>query len=234
MVGYTARKQTQDMAQNREAILESLRDSPKTFKELEDIMSFSHTTLSKHLGNLENKKLITKEIHQGKPAYKLTEKGESAYSEIFLLQKLLTEIKERGGKYLSGGAPLFPVPKEPEKPEPLFWPSTVHVAVDQNVDLFQLISKEYLIRIQNDLIHHILENIKNNKVELDDHKTGSIILGILLDYDEIIKMVKNNSYEKWKKLWKKEKVIDTIWVQDSITPHTKPYILQYHIKDNKK
>ncbi|SMH71345.1 winged helix-turn-helix transcriptional regulator [Candidatus Nitrosotalea okcheonensis] len=233
MVQYTARQQKYDEGKHQEDILLALEKSPKTFKELENAVLFSHTTLSKHLKLLRKNGLITKTIHNENEAYKLTEKGESAYNEIFLLQNILTEIKERGGKYLSGGVPMAPVPKS-GKPEPLFWPSTVHVAVDQSIDLFQLISKEYLIRIQNELIRHILENIQNKKLDLRDDKTGSIILGISLNYDEIVKMVKNDSYEKWGKLWKKEKAIDAIWIQDSVTPHTRPYILKYHIGDKKK
>lgn len=236
MAKYTARKQKQDESKHRENILVALQESPKTFKELDGSMPFTHTTLSKHLRYLREKSLISKIIHKDNQAYTLTEKGESAYNEIFMLQKFLTEIKERGGKYLSGGVPTQPgLSSQSSDYEPLFWPSTVHVAVDKNIeDVFQLISKEYLFLIQDNLIRHMLGNIKNKKLNLHDDKSGTIILGLSINYDEIVSMVKNNSYANWEKLWKKEKAINTIWVQDSITPHNKPYVLPYHIGEKKK
>ena len=81
---------------------------------------------------------------------------------------------------------------------------------------------------------NLLYNIQKKGLHLDENKDGKIILGISIDYSDLAKMVKYNSYEKWKKLWNQEKTIDTIWIQDSITPHRRPYVLQYHIKEKRK
>lgn len=243
MVGYTARKQALDMTQNRESILQSLRESPKTFKELDDTMPFSHTTLSKHLDDLEEKKMITKIIHQEKrenkqvykQIYKLTEKGESAYNEIFMLQNLLTQVKERSGKYLSGGVPLQPgTPSESDDYEPLFWPIVAHLAVDKNIEnILQIIPQEQLINLQEDFLWKILENIRTKGIPIDENKEGSIIFGMEINYSDLVKTIKNNSFAKWKKLWRKEGAINTIWVQDSITSTKSPYVMKNKLMQEK-
>ncbi len=230
MANYTPRYQELKKSGHREAIISALNAGPKQFKELEKMFEFSHTTLSKHLKDLQRAKIIEKDVQDGKLVYVLTRKGENAYNEIFVLENELAEMKERKGKYLSGGAPL-----QKDLNDPLFWPTLVHLAIDKNIEnIFQMIPKEYLYNIQENLVLNLLYNIQKKRLHLDENKDGKIILGISIDYSDLAKMVKYNSYEKWKKLWNQEKTIDTIWIQDSITPHRRPYVLQYHIKEKRK
>lgn len=230
MDNYTPRFQEQKKSRNIETIISALNTGPKQFKDLDKMFEFSQTTLSKHLKELEQSKIVKKEIQGGRIVYVLTRKGENAYNEIFLLENQLAEIKERNGKYLSGGTPL-----QKDMDEPLFWPAVTHLALDKNIEnIFLMIPKEYLFNIQENLVLNMLYNIKKRNLHLDENKDGKIILGISIEYSDLVKMVKYNSYEKWKKLWNKEKTIDTIWLQDSITPHRRPYVLQYHIKEKRK
>ena len=228
---YTPHYQEQKKAKNIENIITALNEGPKQFKELDSLFKFSHTTLSKHLKELEDSNHIKKDIRDGKIVYTLTRKGENAYNEIFLLENELADIKERNGKYLSGGVPL----QKDTDDEPLFWPGVIHLALDKNIEnIFQMIPKEYLFNIQENLLLNMLYNINKRTLRLDENKDGKIILGISIEYSDLAKMVKYNSYEKWKKIWDKEKTIDTLWLQDSITPNRRPYVQPYHIKEKRK
>ena len=229
MVEYTAAKQKSIKSNNRDAIILAIKEKPMRFKDLESKFQtepkITHTTLTKHLKELMAENYIKKEARDNKIVYLLTDKGEKIYHRIFLIEKTLTEIRERDGKYISGAVPV-----QPKGTEPFFWPSMAHMAADKNIPkVLEMITREHLFRIQESLLHHILGNIQTKNINLDEKIEGEIVIGVSLNYSEIVKAVKYNSYSNWTKLWKKEKALTTIWMQDSLSGENKPFVLRQKI-----
>jgi len=109
------------------------------------------------------------------------------------------------------------------------------LAVDKEIDnVLQIIPKDYLIQMQLDLIGFISNNVKKNKIKLNEKLERKIVIGIPIEYSDLVKMIKNNSFEKWKKMWEKDKEINTIWLQDSISAEKRPYIMKYKIRGGLK
>lgn len=78
----------------RQKILISLLDSPKTFQELKDQVNLGRTALSNHLAILKDASLIGK-IHQG--FYRITQKGQDFLQAICLAYEhsLTEEVKQK-------------------------------------------------------------------------------------------------------------------------------------------
>jgi len=224
---YTAWKQEETKRENQDAVIIELQKGDKRFKDLLKAVNFTQTTLTSTLKELERSGLIeTTKVEYKAVGYTLTKKGKRAFEEIFLLSDILDDIKSREGKYLSGGAPLQQV-----NTPPLFWPTMVHMAADKGIsNILQFIPKEYLIQMQFDLINFIIENIKKKRIRLNEELEKQIVLAIQIDCSDLVKMLKNHSISGWKRLWKKEGGINTIWLQDSIYETKKPYVAKYKIK----
>lgn len=226
----TSLRWEQSKRHNHEAILKALRDGDKRFKDLKKLVNFSEPTLASALEQLREQGLIQDTMVGRRVGYTLTKKGEKAYDRIFLLSDILSEIKSRGGKYLSGGTPFQKVGTTP-----LFWPASVHLAVDKNIDnISQMISKVDLFELQHKVVSTFVNNIRKKNIELDDKQQGNIVVGFEIEYPDLARMVNSNSLEKWKKMWRKEKEILTIWLQDSISGEKKPYILPFKILGSEK
>ena len=230
MKQYESIRREQQKLANREEVIMALKDGNKRFKDLKNIVTFSEPTLANVLAQLEKNGLIKPTIVDRGAGYTLTKKGEKSYDRIFLLSDILSEIKSRGGKYLSGGTPFQKVGTTP-----LFWPASVHLAVDKNIDnISQMISKVDLFELQHKVVSTFVNNIRKKNIELDDKQQGNIVVGFEIEYPDLARMVNSNSLEKWKKMWRKEKEILTIWVQDSISGEKKPYILPFKILGSEK
>ena len=107
----------------------------------------------------------------------------------------------------------------------------VHMAVDKEIEnVLKIIPKEFLLQVQWNLISFMVNNIKKNKIKLNETANGEVVIGIQITYTDLVKMINNTSFEKWKKLWKKEGGITTIWLQDSISSDKRPYLTKYKLK----
>ena len=226
--GYLTQQRIKD--KHRDKIITLLKEGPQRFSFLQNATGHSPAGLTKILDKLMDDNIITKTVQNRKLVYVLTKKGQRVFEEIFLLSDVLSEIKSRNGKYLSGGVPLQRI-----KTPPLYWPTIVHLAVDKEIDnVLQIIPKDYLIQMQLDLIGFISNNVKKNKIKLNEKLERKIVIGIPIEYSDLVKMIKNNSFEKWKKMWEKDKEINTIWLQDSISAEKRPYIMKYKIRGGLK
>jgi len=190
-------------------VISSLHKGPKRFKDLRDDVKLSETTLSKIIDELDQIDFIKHQIVNEKySGYGLTRKGESDYDQIFLLLDTLDKISNSGGKYLSGGVPYVGSNS--------VWPTISHLAVDKTIPhITKIIYKNFLLSIQKYFLEELVKNIKKNKIPLIEHK-GTIVLGIELEYANLIRSIKDNSFKKWKNLWKEEDMISMFWLQDSI------------------
>jgi DNA-binding HxlR family transcriptional regulator len=93
--------QRQIKEQNRGRIISELNQGPKRFTDLLSITGFSPMGLTKMLKELTKEGKIRKEIHKGKEAYVLTDRGQQYYSkDVWHLLAELTEMKERGASYV--------------------------------------------------------------------------------------------------------------------------------------
>ena len=222
--GYETQQRIKDT--HREKILTILKDGSQRFSFLQKSTGHSPGGLAKILDDLIDGRLITKTVQNKRLVYSLTKKGRREFEEVFLLSNVLSQIKSRGGKYLSGGVPLQQV-----KTEPLFWPTSIHMAADKEIDnILQIIPKEYLLGMQFALNYLMARNIKKKKIQLNEKLEKQIVLGIQIEYSDLVKMIKNNSLTKWKELWEKEGEINTIWLQDSISADRGPYISKHKLK----
>lgn len=222
--GYITQQRIKE--DHRDKVLTLLKDGPQRFSFLKKSTGFSSAGLTNILDELLDSKTITKTVQNKKLVYTLTKKGQKEFEGVFLLSDVLSEIKSRGGKYISGGVPLQKV-----KTLPLFWPTMVHMAVDKEIEnVLKIIPKEFLLQLQWNLISFMVNNIKKNKIKLNETADGEVVIGIQITYTDLVRMINNTSFEKWKKLWKKEGGITTIWLQDSISSDKKPYLTKYKLK----
>ena len=222
--GYITQQRIKE--DHRDKVLTLLKDGPQRFSFLKKSTGFSSAGLTNILDELLDSKTITKTVQNKKLVYALTKKGQKEFEEVFLLSDVLSEIKLRGGKYISGGVPLQKV-----KTLPLFWPTTIHMAVDKEIEnILKIIPKEILLQVQWNLISIMVNNIKKNKIKLNETTDGEVVIGIQITYSDLIRMIDNTSFEKWKKLWKKEGEITTIWLQDSISSDKRLYLMKHKLK----
>lgn len=227
---YTPTKQRETREKNLDKIILVLSDGPNHFNTIMDLTDISHTTLSSCLHKLMDDGLVTKTIHENSEAYKLTEKGESEYHKIILLIDVLTEIRAKDGRYLTGGAPLFP-----NKEEPITWPSVMHLAADKDIpNIVQIIPKDYVFELQMNILNALTNNIKKKNLPLNEKIQGNIVLALEIDYQDLVRSIKGNAFEEWKKLWNKEKEINVLWHLDSLNDKQRLYITKHKLKGEYK
>jgi hypothetical protein len=58
--------------------------------------------------------------------------------------------------------------------------------------------------IQSHIFQEIKSDVKNNLIKLDEKKKGQIVLGFVIDYDDLVKSISNDSIAQYRKIAQKE------------------------------
>lgn len=188
-----------DKEQNRARILRLLGAGPKRFTDLQKETGFSPRGLTTMLKDLEGQHKIEKTtLESGKEAYRATKSGESWLMKYIGIVALANLLRDEGSDYyedhsfMRGSMYFYEMP----------WGVQDDLMVDKNLE--NPITKETAFELQRLLYRLIKEDYKNNKIHLDATKKGNILLGFMINYDELVKSINENSLEYRESISEKE------------------------------
>ena len=171
------------------------------FNDLQRLTNYSPSTLSSLLKDLKSEGKIEQILHQGKSAYTITKKGKGTIIELGILGVEATEIMQKGGIYHDdysneyGGMLYY---------WQLSWGIQDDIVYDKSLQKLNPISKD-TARAVNELLYHcIKEDVRKRKVRLDTNKDGKIILGLTIDYQDLVKSINEQSMYYLENMSKKE------------------------------
>jgi hypothetical protein len=179
-----------DKEQNRARIIRLLGSGPKRFTDLLNETGFSPRGLTTMLKDLEKAHRVEKTaLENGKEAYKATKSGESWLMKYVGIVSMANFLRDEGADYyedhsfMRGSMYFYEMP----------WGVQDDIMVDRNLE--NPISKETAFELQRLLYQKIKEDYKNNKIQLDPTKKGDILLGFMIDYENLVKSINENSLE---------------------------------------
>ena len=198
------------------SILRALDEhSAQAFNDLQRLTNYYPATLSSLLDDLESEGKIEQIPHQGKLAYAITKKGKGTIIELGILGVEATEIMQKGGIYhddYSG-----------EHGEMLYlwrlaWGIQDDIVFDHNLKKLNPISQETARAVNKLLYQLIKEDVKKKNITLDGTKSGKIILGLTIDYQDLVKSINEQSMYYLENMSEKDHdFFDRVWDR-SLTP----------------
>lgn len=185
---------------NQDKILQSLQSEEKSYKQLalELKPAFSSTTLAKHIKELLATREIEPAIQNGKPVYKLGDKGIIYLADIMLAVSYLKNIKKRGGgiqydySHLEGSIISSSLP----------WGISSYLVMDNDLKNIKLLTREDVGDIEKLIFNKIKHNIKNKKQK--EITKGNFQLGFNVDYAQLSESIKADSLEYYAIMSKEE------------------------------
>ena len=172
---------------SRYNVLKSLENEPKRFKELQKETELSAAGLSKILKILTSEKKIEPTLIEGKPRYKPTKKGIISFEDYFTLSYDIDEIRSRGGKHFRDYSTLWGSIISCR----LHWGIQSDLILDKEMNELNLLHPKDVIAIEELVFKKIAKNIKKRK--LNEEQFGKIVLGLSIDYNELVKSIKEKS-----------------------------------------
>ena len=172
---------------SRNKVLISLQNNPKRFKDLEKETELSAAGLSAILKLLTVEKEIEVTLIDNKSGYKLSKKGKSSFDDLFLLSHDIDEIRSREGKHyrdyshLCGSIISCGLP----------WGIESDLTVDKEINELNLLQNDDVRDVEEFIFKKITKNIKKKK--LTEEQFGKMVLGFSIDYNKLIKSIKENS-----------------------------------------
>jgi len=173
----------------------------QAFNDLQRIVNYYPATLSSLLDDLESESKIEQMPHQGKLAYGITKKGKGTILELGILGVEATEIMQKGGVYHDNYSNEY---GEMRYYWELAWGIQDDIVHDKSLQKVNPISKDTAREINKMLYHLIKEDVRKRKITLDGTKNGKIILGLTIDYQELVKSINEQSMYYLKNMSKKE------------------------------
>jgi len=177
---YTPRKQIQTKNSNRESVILAL-ETPKTFTELDKILSISHTTLTKLLKELKSENKIEKTIQNGNPVYQMTKKGEDYFMDTINLSSDVDRIRTRGWKHYRYHSSIGDILSKPK----LSFGIESDLTLDKELDKLHLLQEDDINDIKELVLKKIVKNVKEQK--LNEKQAGQLVLGFLIDYPTLLR-----------------------------------------------
>lgn len=190
MVAKSKRKSVaRDLRKN--SILRTLDEhGAQAFNDLQRLTNYYPATLSSLIDDLDSEGKIEQILHQGKPAYGITKKGKGTIIELGILGVEATEIMQKGGIYHDDYSNEY---GEMQYYWQLAWGIQDDIVYDKTLQKLNPISEETARAVNKLLYHCIKEDVKNRKVVLDANKNGKIILGLTIDYQDLVKSINEQS-----------------------------------------
>jgi len=172
---------------SRNKVLISLQNSSKRFKDLEKETELSPAGLSAILKLLTTEKEIEPTLIDNKSGYKLTKKGKFSFDELFLLSHDIDEIRSRDGKHYRNYSHLWGSIISCG----LHWGIESDLTLDKEINKLNLLQSDDVREIEELVFKKITNNIKKKK--LNEEQFGKMVLGFSIDYNTLIKSIKENS-----------------------------------------
>jgi len=172
---------------NQKIIIELIRKEEMSFTQLSSKVPFSQTTLTKHLKILSKNKNIVKGILNGNEVYKLTKKGKKSFSDLFNLVHDMEKIRTRGGKHFRDYSYLHVSMLGLDVP----WGIESDLTLDKELCEEKLLTRKDVSDIEEFIFKKFVKNLK--KKELSEDKSGEIVLGFSIDYNKLLKSIKEDS-----------------------------------------
>jgi len=174
----------------------------QSFNDLQRLVKYYPGTLTSLLVDLDSEGKIEQVPHERKLAYTITKKGKNAYIELGFLGVDVTEIMHNDGIYHDdysneyGGMLYY---------WQLAWGIQDDIVYDKSLQKLNPISKD-TARAVNELLYHcIKEDVRKRKISLDTKKNGKIILGLTIDYQDLVKSINEQSMYYLENMSKKER-----------------------------
>lgn len=183
---------------SRNKVLNSLKNEPKRFKDLEKDTKLSPAGLTQILKLLKNEKVLDLTLIDGKSYYKLTKKGMLSLDDIINLANDVNTIRLREGKHFRDYSHLWGSIISSKLP----WGIESDLTLDKNLDELRLLGNSDVEDIEEFIFKKLCKNIKKKK--LNKEETGQIVLGFSIDYSKLIESIKENSLAYIKNMSKEE------------------------------
>ena len=186
---------------NQDKILQLLQSEEKSYTQLElELKSeFSSATLAKHIKELLRTRDIEPSIQNGKPVYKLGDKGIINPADIMLATNYLKNIKKRGGNiqydysHLEGSVVSSSLP----------WGISSYLVIDDDLKNIKLLTREDVGDIEKLIFNKIKHNLKTKK-QKGVVTQGHFQLGFNVDYVQLLESITANSLEYYAIMSKEE------------------------------
>ncbi|MDH3277167.1 MAG: winged helix-turn-helix domain-containing protein [Nitrosopumilus sp.] len=174
--------------ENRAKILRLLYDKPRTFTEILNQTGFSPMGLSKMLKELKDDKKIKKDGDKKSP-YHLAEGRPNIYDIVYLGNKI-SEIRDSGGRY------YYDLSNHSDSETSNFdspWGMESHLLVEKNLRAKKLnpFWHNEVFDIEQYIFERILHKAEKERIYLDEDIKGKIILGFEIDYQKLVKAIRN-------------------------------------------
>ncbi len=194
---------------NLDKILKSLQSEEKSYTQLElELTSkltpelkpaFSSATLAKHIKELLRTREIEPSMQNGKPVYKLGDKGIINPADIMLAISYLKNIKKRGGgiqydySQLEGSIVSSSLP----------WGISSYFVRDDDLKNIKILTRDDVADIEKMIFNKIKHNIKNKK-QKQIITQGNFQLGFNVDYAQLLESINSDSLEYYAIMAKEE------------------------------
>ncbi len=197
--GYTAQQKIKEL--NRSGIMTCLKDEAKRFKDIKQITGLSPMGLTKILAGLEEEGLIGRKTEGRWSSYVLTRKGERMLFKMTTLDMIIGKIQDDGGKYHHD----YSSAKASMELSGLVWGVQDDLVIDKEIgEKDNPLSPGTVRSIQSHMFQEIKSDVKNNLIKLDEKKKGQIVLGFVIDYDDLVKSISDDSLVQYRKIAEKE------------------------------
>jgi len=181
-------------------VLSLLKDEPMRFSELQDLSGMSPRGLAKVLADLSDDKLVSREIKGRWLAYGITKKGRFAFSDTMTLGIIMDQIQKDDGEYFHD----YFERKGRMNKQGLSWGIQDDIVINRELEnKIRPLLDEIIKNIQNTIYENTRDALKIKNIDFKDIKNKKILLGIIIEYDELIKSINETSLEKYNNINKK-------------------------------
>ncbi len=173
---------------SKNKILIALKKEDKRFTDLQKETELSPAGLNGTLKMLMKEDIIRIILDGKKRKYRLTKNGERWFEKHLYLSYDVDLIKSREGKHYRDFSTLH----DSIISLGFEWGIESDLTVDKDIDGLHLLKSKDVIEIEELIYKKIKNNIKKENIEI---KNGKGVLGFRIDYNEIIKSIKQKSLE---------------------------------------
>ena len=173
----------------------------QSFSDLQRLTDYYPATMTSYLDDLVTEGKIEQVPHKGRLAYAITKIGKDSMYEIGLIGVDTKEIMGNGGVYHDNYSSIY---NEIKYYWQLPWGIQDDIVHDKNLQKINPLSKDTARAVNKFLYNYIKEDVKKKKISLDNTKDGKIILGLTIDYKDLVKSINEQSMYYLEHLSKEE------------------------------
>ena len=192
--------------ENRDKILESVKNEKKSLDEIKSQTLLSKTTILNHIEKLESTHLIKEELvktdkKRNKIVYSITEKGRETINpaDIKLFLRYLEDIENNDGQIIYDYSELGLVLAICSLP----WGINSHLIINKKLEKLELLKRNDVAEIEKLLYKKIRKNIRNTGEHQVQIRTDALrllkkdrfVLGFNIDLAKVYKSIEKKSLE---------------------------------------